>query len=104
MNNKSYIFKKYFIKILKKYKKKTYEDFLGYEYPITEIVQYGKNIFNVEIVLFEKYPDYLLLGLEVILLEPKKISLCGRNSIRRTFAIYDKNFNDNKRYGVKNRI
>lgn len=87
MNNKSYRFKKYFLKILNEYKKKTYQDFLKEEYPITEVIKMEETIFTTEIVLLEKHRDHLLLVLDISLLEPSnKFSCCG-NSIGRTFII-----------------
>ncbi|WP_297408336.1 hypothetical protein [uncultured Akkermansia sp.] len=44
------------------------------------------NTLNIEIILLEKHENYLLLGLDVNLLETKNI-FCG-NSIGRTFAVY----------------
>lgn len=87
MNNKSYRFKKYFLKILNEYKKKTYQDFLKEEYPITEVIKMEETIFTTEIVLLEKHRDHLLLVLDISLLEPSnKFSCCG-NLIGRTFII-----------------
>lgn len=85
--NIDYKLKKYFLKILREYKKKTYDELLRCEYPITDIVVIGQDTLSVEVILFEKYEDHLLLGLDVTLLGSKK--LCCKNSIRRTFTIYN---------------
>lgn len=82
----NYKFKRHFICILRKYKKKTYDELLTCEYPITDLVTIEGDTLNIEIMLLEKHTDYLLLGLDVTLLGTKKI-FC-RNSIGRTFAVY----------------
>ena len=82
-----YRLKKYFLNILKEYKKKKYNELLRYDYPITDIVTIGQDMLSIEVILFEKYEDHLLLGLDVTLLGSKKI--CCKNSIRRTFTIYN---------------
>lgn len=78
--------KRHFIYILRKYKRKTYDELLTSEYPITDLVTIEGETLNIEIILFEKHRDYLLLGLDVDFLESKKI-FCGK-SIGRTFAVY----------------
>lgn len=86
--NINYKFKKNFTCILREYKRKTYDELLKYEYPITDLVTIEKDTLSIEIVLLEKYRYHLLLGLDVTLLGSKKI--CCKNSIRRTFAVYNK--------------
>lgn len=86
--NINYKFKKHFIYILREYKRKTYNELLKHEYPITDLVTIEKDTLSIEIILLEKYRDHLLLGLDVTLLGSKKI--CCKNSIRRTFTVYNK--------------
>lgn len=82
----NYKFKRNFVYILKKYKRKSYNELLTCEYPITDLMTIEGNTLNIEIILLEKHENYLLLGLDVNLLETKNI-FCG-NSIGRTFAVY----------------
>ena len=70
------------------YRRKTYNELLKHEYPITDLVTIEKDTLSIEIILLEKYRDHLLLGLDVTLLGSKKI--CCKNSIRRTFTVYNK--------------
>ena len=76
--NINYKFKKHYIYILREYKRKTYNELLKHEYPITDLVTIEKDTLSIEIILLEKYRDHLLLGLDVTLLGSKKI--CCKNS------------------------
>ena len=64
--NINYKFKKNFIYILREYKRKTYNELLKHEYPITDLVTIEKDTLSIEIILLEKYRDHLLLGLSLI--------------------------------------
>lgn len=82
----SYQFKRHFLRILKEYKGKSYQDYLTQEYPITDLVRTEDDLLDVEVILFEKHRDVLLLGLEVTPRSAHRF-ICGR-SIRRTFAVH----------------